>query len=157
MLNDSQLAAFAAALAAESDAELVAFRNSGDTGGIANWYNAPSTVWVWRTRVPVDEYRNALVWTEVDGLTAGGARIWDWITGSMTLDINPSKTEIRQGIGDCWNAGTTTRTNLLSVGKRFASRLEAMFATGTGSEADPAVLDVEGEIPYTEVIRALAL
>lgn len=155
MLTASQLTTFAAALAAETDATLAALRDSGQTGAVAAWYNEDSsTFYVWRNSVPLEEYRGAITWTEVDALTAGAARIWEWITGGMTLPLEPSNPEVRQGLADCWGAGTTTRTDLIAASKRLASRAEELFATGTGSEADPAVVD-DIAITDQDVIRAL--
>ena len=38
--------------------------------------------------------------------------------------------------------------------KRGATRLEKLYTTGTGTEASPATLDVEGPIGYQEVMAA---
>ena len=157
MLTDTQLAVFSAALAAETDADLVALRDAGNTGGVAAWYNEDSSFWVWRTSVPVGEYRDALTWTEVDLLTAGKARIWEWLTGLMTLPLQPSKQAVRQGLADCWASNSATRPALIAISKRLATRGEEIFATGTGTEATPGDLVFEGSITNEDVIKALAV
>ena len=122
----------------------------GDLSSLANLYNAdaaPSFV-VWRTSIPPADYRDAIVWTEVDALTAGKARIWEWITQSMTGNLNAASANVRQGLLDCWASNTTTRTQLTAAAKRNASRIEKLFSTGTGSTASPATMVVEGPIGY---------
>lgn len=155
MLTTAQLTTLAAAIAAEADAEFVALRNAGATGAMAEWLNQDSTFVVWRSEVSVDEYRDALVWTEVDALTAGKARIWEWVTGQMTLPLQASKAPVRQGLADCWASNTTTRTNLLAVAKRPASKAEALFASGTGTTASPGNLGWEGPLRNEDVVAAL--
>lgn len=157
MLTDSQLTTFAAALAAETDSTLAALRDSGQTGAVAAWYNEDSSAfYVWRNSVPLSEYRDAITWTEVDALSVGAARIWEWLTGGMTLPLEPSRAEVRSGLAECWGAGTTTRTDMTAVSKRLATRAEELFATGTGSEADPAIVD-DMTITDYDVIRALGV
>ena len=122
----------------------------GDLSSLANLYNAdaaPAFV-VWRTSIPPADYREAIVWTEVDALTVGKARIWEWITQSMTGNLNAASANVRQGLLDCWASNTTTRTQLTAAAKRNASRIEKLFATGTGSTASPATMAVEGPIGY---------
>ena len=123
----------------------------GDLSSLANLYNAaasPAFV-VWKTDLQPAEYREAIVWTEVDALTTGSKyRIWEWLTMGMTAPIDASRVNVRQGIADCWASNTTTRINLLAAAKRNASRIEKLFATGTGSTASPATMVVEGPIGY---------
>jgi len=155
MLTDAQLATLAAAIAADTDPEVIdalAIRN--DTL-LAQIYNGPSTFVVWRTNVPVDEYRDALTWTEVDTMTAGKARIWEWITGDMQLPLEPHKDAIRQGLADTWGSNTTTRPALIAVSKRFATLCEALFCTGTGTDATPGLLTFEGPVTIQDIGAAL--
>lgn len=110
---------------------------------------------VWRTAVPVDEIMsNGFVWTAVDGLTAGKARIWEWMAGLGV--INPSKTNIRQGLVDCFGAGSAMATGITPHLKRKATRAEALLATGVGSDATPGTLTFEGTLSYQDVERARA-
>jgi len=58
---------------------------------------------VWRTSVPQDEImQNGFDWVQVDNLTAGKARIWDWLFENSAKTINPSKVNVRAGIAECW-------------------------------------------------------
>jgi len=118
-------------------------------------YNLASTFYVWRTAVTPAEYRAAIVWSEVDTLNAGAARIWEWVTSNMTETLNGADANIRQGIADAFGPSTTTRANLLAAAKRFATKAESLFATGTGSEASPGTLVFEGNITTEDVGRAL--
>ena len=154
-MTPEQRATLAAAIRADTDQAVVAALDIRNDVLLAELYNAASTYYVWRSAIPVDEYRDALVWTEVDGLTAGKARIWEWVTGQMTLPLQADKTAVRQGLADCWAANTTTRQQLLSISKRFASKAEKLFATGTGTDASPGLLGWEGTVTYTDVGIAL--
>ena len=155
-LTDAQLATLKAHIQANTDPVVVAALAAGDTNVIAAEYNKDSATYVWRSSVSPDEYRGAMVWTEVDTLNAGNARIWEWVTNYFTGNLDASDANVRQGIADAFGAGTTTRANLLALGKRLASIYESVFATGTGTEAAPATAVVEGNVSPKTIAEALA-
>ena len=156
MLNAAQMSTLAAAIRANSDPTVVALLAVRNDTGLAEWYNGDGTFVVWRTSVSPEEYRKSgFVWTEVDSLTVGKARIVEWLTGNLALSFNPSDLAVRQGIADAFGAGTTTRANLLALSKRFAKKVEALFTTGTGTDATPGALVVEGSIGVTELSQSL--
>lgn len=127
---------------------------NGQDACVADWLNSASSFVVWRTNVPADEYHNsAIVWTAVDGLTAGKARIWDWMSRYGT--INPSKANVRQGFADAFGAASATTTAALVISKRNATQAEKLFATGTGTTGNPATLTYEGLVSETEVVQIL--
>jgi len=108
---------------------------------------------VWRTSVSIDEImNNGFVWTAVDSMTVGKARIWDWM--SRLGSINPSKTNIRQGLVDAFGAGSAMANGILPHLKRKATRAEKLFASGTGSDAQPATMAFEGAISFQDVEAA---
>lgn len=149
----SQLTALKADIQANFSAQWAA----GQVNLIAESYNAnavPDFI-VWKTSLDAPAYRAAITWTEVDALTVSKARIFEWLTGNLSLPINPSDSNVRQGIADCFGAGTTTRSALLAASKRKASRVEKLFATGTGSDATPGTLVFEGRISGSDVIEAM--
>lgn len=111
---------------------------------------------VWRTAVPIDDImRNGMNWARVDNLSVGKARIWDWMSRLGT--INPSKANIRAGIDATWigtAADLAVRATVYTHCKRKATKAEQLFATGTGSDADPAVMTVEGLLSWSDVEQA---
>lgn len=156
MLDQSQLLVLKGAIASETDAEFVGYRTSGATYAMSEWFNKQSTFVVWRTSVGVDEImNNGFVWTAVDGLTAGKARIWDWMTRLGT--INPSKQNIRQGLSDCFGANSAMATAITPHLKRFALRGEKLFVTGVGTDATPGQLVYEGVIDHDDLIMAMSM
>lgn len=125
---------------------------------VAHAYNlAASPEWVvWKTAVEVDEImRNGMDWTQVDNLTVGKARIWDWMT--RLGNFNASKPNIRAGIDAAW-VGTAAmlavRATIYTHCKRAATRAEKLFSTGTGTTASPATMDFEGVLTYLDVSAA---
>jgi hypothetical protein len=119
---------------------------------IANIYNTDTAAYfVWKSAVSVDDYKKAIVWTEVDGLTTGRARIWEWITGQMTEPYDASSVSVRAGLANAWAANTETRPLLIAASKRLSTRLEQLLATGVGSDASPANMGFEGDITYREI------
>jgi hypothetical protein len=156
-LTPAQLATLKAAIVA--DATLNAQPNNGDGAiAIAAVLNAAAVpdFTVWKSAVLVDDImRNGMDWTRVDNLTVGKARIWEWMT--KLGSFNPSKANIRAGIDAAWvgtAADLAVRATIYTHSKRLATRLEKIFATGTGSDASPATPGYEGAVSYVEVYNA---
>jgi hypothetical protein len=111
---------------------------------------------VWRTNVPIDDImRNGMDWARVDNLTAGKARIWDWMGRLGTLDA--SKPNIRAGIDATWvgtAADLAVRATVYTHCKRPATRGEKVLSTGTGTTASPATMGYEGPLRYVDIEAA---
>jgi hypothetical protein len=156
-LTPAQQSVLKAAIVADST--LNAFPNSPDGAyGIADAMNVlatPSFI-VWKTSVDPDEImRNGMDWTRVDNLTVGKARIWEWMTRLGTF--NPSRTNIRAGIDASWvgtAADLAVRATVYTHCKRSATIAEKLFATGTGTDGNPATMTVEGRLSYQDVYDA---
>lgn len=111
---------------------------------------------VWKTDVSADEImRNGMDWARVDNLSVGKARIWDWMT--RLGSFNAAKVNVRAGIDAAWVGGAAdlaVRAQVYTHCKRKANILEKLFASGTGSDASPATMAVEGGLSYQEVQAA---
>lgn len=160
MLTTEQQATLAADIAA--DPVLMALpHNSDGAFSIAAAYQelaAPSFI-VWKTSVTQDEImQNGFDWVQVDNLTVGKARIWEWMFDNQSAICNPSKPNVRAGIDEAWKgtaAMLAVRAAVYVHCKRQANRLEKLFATGTGTDAVPATMTVEGSIQYNDVLVAM--
>jgi hypothetical protein len=140
MLTSAQITALAADIAADPVLSLIENTPDGDYA-VAEAYNAQASPnWtIWRTSVPTSEImENGFVWSAVDSLTAGKARIWEWMVSLG--QINPSKSNIRQGLADAFGASSAMATGIMPHLKKLASRGQKLFSTGTGSNANPATL-----------------
>ena len=131
-----------------------------DEQAIANFYNAASAFFVWRTNVTKAEIYHS---TSVDGTT------WDWnIFKAQSVPEqgawaqmfsgesgNFSLLNFRIGIEKIFGLVNAQTTHCKAVGKRVCLRLEALFATGTGTSAVPGLLVVEGAINAQEVANVI--
>jgi hypothetical protein len=123
---------------------------NGDDVCVANWLNSSTPFIVWRTSVSAQEYHDsAIVWTTVDGMTAGKRAEWEWLSRFGIL--NPSKSNIRAGFADAFSNNATAQANLLAVSKRNATQAERILATGTGMTANPGLLTFEGSIGVNDI------
>lgn len=161
MLNAQQLIVLKAAIAAETDPAFVQLRQEGGTGLMAEWFNvaaSPAFV-VWRTSVTQDEImQNGFDWVQVDNLSVGKARIWEWLFDNQSNTINPSKANVRAGIDEAWKgtaAMLAVREAVYSHCKRSATRAEKLFASGVGSTVSPGLLGWEGTVSDYDVVRAI--
>lgn len=133
----------------QSDPTATALANAADDVGLAAWLNTPeATYTVWRTDLTIEECNSAITWTEVDGLTTGKARIWEWMRTIGTL--NAAKPNIRQGISDAFASASATRNALAALAKRLATRAEKALASGAGTNASPSIMGWEGQISYAD-------
>ena len=97
-LSPTQKATVLADINANPD--LLAIYSLGSLVDVANLYNQPADpeFTVWKTSLPIVDIMtdDNFLWTSIDNLTAGRARIWEEIIGLVT--INPSKANIRAGL-----------------------------------------------------------
>lgn len=144
-LTTQQAETFKTALFSETDPTLVGYRTNGQTSLIRDWYNAtdPSNYVIWRNKVALDEImQNGFDWTQVDNQTVGRARIWEWMFNNQERFINPSKANVRAGINEAWKGSAAmlaVRDSIYIHCKKFASRIDKLFATGAGTDASPSV------------------
>lgn len=114
---------------------------------------------VWRTSVTQDEImQNGFDWVRVDNLSVGKARIWEWMFANESKSFNPAKPNVRAGIDEVWKgtaADLAVRAAVYVHCKRPANLLEKLFATGTGTDASPATMSIEGSIGYNDVYTAM--
>ena len=157
-LTESQQATLKAAILA--DQSLAAWVQERRDDLIAGHYNAPAvpTFIVWRTGVQLSELLvEGFDFTQVDNLSAGQARIWEWLFDANDR-MNPSISGVRSGISECWK-GTAAKvavgTFVLSKCKRSANRVERLFASGEGSDASPGSLVFEGELSTNDISAIL--
>jgi hypothetical protein len=160
MLTTEQLSVLRSAMDAETDPEFVAYRTNGQTPLMAEWYNAdtsPAHI-VWKTNVHKNEVGKAFVASALAAITAGNNdKLSNFAQWNET--VNPSRADQRAFFDDVFSvsAGATTRAALAALWKRPATRVEKLFATGTGTDASPATLVFEGRIADYEISAALAL
>lgn len=155
MLTTAQLTTLKAAIAANPTWN----NQPQDTNGAAaiaadlNALASPSFT-VWRASVTLEEimFSTEFNWARVDNLSVGKARIWEWLFRFGS--INAGQANIRVGIDSTWvgtQADLDVRAAVYVVCKRLATVGEKIYATGTGSNAVPAILGFEGTISTSEV------
>lgn len=158
-MTEPQLQTLRTAILAEPT--LAADWAAGNDSTVAAFFNevaSPAFV-VWKSQVMPSDYREALVWTEIDTRSVGQARIWEWMTMDNTLPIDPSRPNIISGINNAFaGAGAaSTRNAMIALCKRNATKFEKLYATGTGSDASPATMALEGPCTSDIVYQARRL
>ena len=157
-LTNPQLQTLKAAIAAETDPTFVALRTANDSNGMADWYNGASTFVVWRTNVTRDETGNAWLGTDVDGLSALNMQRLQLMLATSTSGIfDMGRADRRAGFENPFgtNVNNRSRVAMRAVWKRTVNRIERLFATGTGSDANPGVLGFQGTVSADEIRTAI--
>ena len=133
-------------------------RNSDSDVAIANALNLNATpnFTVWKTSVSVTQIGDNFVGSELAGLTTANQTRLQTIALYSPI-VNPSLVDRRAFFDDVFSGtgGQQTRTKLLVLWKRLATRFEKIYAVGTGSDASPATLVIEGILDPQEVDIAL--
>jgi len=151
----------------------------GRDAEIAAWLNAdrvsPSTFYVYRTAVPVQDIFDAITWANftpqdvpdssvIYGNRVGICRCKQENLQTMLLGaqgfLNPSKPNIRAGLQDALTAlpsgagGANKNAGSVAVAAtlyRPATRAEALLATGTGTTASPGTMTFFGPVMLDEI------
>lgn len=155
-MTPAQLAAIKADIIASVDMNTLP-ANSDGSYDIAKLYNEPTTFIVWKTKVLKSDVGKAFVASALAAITAGSNdKLANFAAWNDT--VNPSRIDQRTFFDDVFSvaAGATTRTALLALWKRPATRLEKLLATGTGTDVSPATLTFEGSVNYQDIETARA-
>ena len=143
--------------AALADASATALISAGNDTGLAEWFNAPTTYVVWRSALTPDQARAAIIQgaAQLDALTVGKRDSLFWLTSG---NLNVSDASVRAAIDDLCGTQTALKSALLAAEKRTCSTAEKILATGTGTNAIPALLGWEGVLSGNDMsaIRAAA-
>ena len=117
-----------AAFNANTDPTFVGYRNSGNAGAMAGWYNVNSTFVVWKWSVTIIQTGEAFNGTEWAGKTSADIERLTCVATYLS-QYNPSDDDIRAMFNDIWSGagGTITRANLLALWKRFALKGEQLY------------------------------
>jgi hypothetical protein len=159
-LTTQQLATLRAAITA--DPVLAAEPNNADGHTrivkALNLDAAPAFT-VWRTSVMLSSVGKVFLLNGVElaGLTTGNHTRLHTVGYYVGISpINPSQAGVRAYFDDVFSGagGVNTRAGLLALWKRLATRFEKLYATGTGSDAAPATLVLEGAVTLVDVEEA---
>jgi hypothetical protein len=142
-----------------SNADALALKTAGNIAGLADLYNAIDVAFfVWKTNVPISHVGDAIVASELAGLTGLNVDRLSCIAQLSPMGLNPSKADRRTAFDDIFSGagGVNTRAALLVLWKRNARRIEKLFATGgNGQNATPATLVYEGVVTFDDIHLAV--
>jgi hypothetical protein len=159
-LTQAQLQTLKTAINTNTDPTFVGYRNSGNAGAMAGWYNVASTFVVWKWSVTIVETGEAFNGTEWAGKTSADIERLTSVATYLS-QYNASDDDIRTMFNDIWSGagGQITRANLLALWKRFALKGEQLYCTGTGTDAVPGKLNAtaQGDITTQNILDAQAL
>ncbi|MFO1404655.1 MAG: hypothetical protein U1E96_08740 [Azonexus sp.] len=149
-----QRVTFAAAVAAETDAGLVACRSVRNDVCIQAFYNTATTTKAWRESMPAKDVFEAMNITNFDAVTAGKRDAWRLLLDFAPLDFSRSK--IRKAVSDVW-AVAADRDALLNAATENASRFELVFGGTSATEGSVTALkrSVLGPVSLDEVSMSL--
>lgn len=99
-LTPAQLPALKAAILAETDPAFVEFRDNGDNGQMAAWYNQPGTTDAWMFAADKRVLFEATNITKFDGLTAGKRDAWTLMVNNTPIDFG--RNAMRKAVEDVW-------------------------------------------------------
>jgi hypothetical protein len=154
VLTTAQRNALKADILANSDA--LAIYTVGNLEALAALYNANAspTFTVWKSNVSINAVGKAFNGSELAGLTTANQTRLQTIALYLADGVNPSIASNRAFFDDVFSgaSGANTRAALLVLWKRAATRLEKLFATGTGSDASPGTLVIEGSLSPDDLI-----
>ncbi|MEY4635657.1 MAG: hypothetical protein RJA55_1455 [Acidobacteriota bacterium] len=155
-LTTAQLATLKADILA--DPTLAALAAAKSYGPIATAYNQPASpsYTLWRTNVTCQETTDAWVGTDIDVMSALNMQRLQMLLASGPV-CNMSRADRRAWAENPFgtNVNNASRVAMRAIWKRLATRGEKLFASGTGSDASPAVPTFEGNVADGDVEAAL--
>ena len=131
--------------------------NAFEIARVYNLASSPAYI-VWRSQVTADETGNAWNGTDIDGMSSlNMQRLQLLLASSRDGVYDMRRSDRRDGFENPFgaNVNNASRVAMRTAWKRTATRAEALFATGTGSDATPAITTQEGTLSYLDVQSAM--
>lgn len=157
-LTTAQLQTLASDIAAQTDPEFVGYRTNGDDAAMSGWYNVPGTFVCWRTDVRAEETGNAWVGTDIDAMSSLNMQRLQLLLASAPSGVfDMSRADRRAGFENPFgsNQNNASRVAMRAVWKRFATRGERLYVTGTGTDTTPGAFGPQGNITPDNISQAL--
>lgn len=119
---------------------------------LAAGFNGNSTKVVFKTSVSTAEVGKNFEATSLSAMTSGNNDRLVSFAMWNPQGVDPTRIDHRQFFDDVFSpaSGAGTRTRLYALWRRLATRAESALATGTGTDASPALLIYEGKLSYSE-------
>jgi len=149
-MTPEQLAALKVAVLADPTLSAVG-RNDTE---LARLLNLPTSFVGWRTNVTIDETGNAWQGTDIDGMSSLNMQRLQLLLSSTTTGVfDMSRADRRAGFENPFgaNVNNASRVAMRAAWKRFATRAESVFATGTGTDATPGLFGFEGSVSINDI------
>ena len=152
-LTDTKLQTLAAALRAETDANVVNYLANRMDVQLAEWCNTASTSDAWNPAMTGGALFEATNVVKFDGLTAGKRDSWKLMLDFAPIDMGRNK--LRLAVIDVW--GNTESVAVLQACTRKATIGEKYLGTTTVTENTVTALKlvVPGQISISDVSSAL--
>lgn len=161
-MTPAQLAILGTYITTQPDLASEPFTPPGTTE-IQRRLNLPATPagvrTVWRTSMALNVVALSFAPAELEGLSPLNRTRLQTLAMYMALGINPAIEAVRTFFLDVFAGpgGADTRANINRDWTRVCTRVERVYATGTGSQASPATLGYEGPVTYEDVDTARRL
>lgn len=160
-LTPAQLTTFKADLDANTNQVIIDALAIGNNNGIVDWYNldASPAFTVYKNLVPLDEVSNAIELDDVANITSADSDRLIKFYALRPEGVFANKASDRVGFDDVFSAaaGDDSQQALIALWKKLATNIEKLFAAGTGTDGDPAVMGFEGPVSLQDVRDAIAL
>lgn len=161
-MTPQQLQALKAAILAERDPAFVQARTLGQTSVMRDFYNANSTFVVYKTSETVAAVGRAVNYVAFEALTTANLEKINTFTRLNMATFPPTSAYIRTFWANVFSGalggqGQATRDALEALWRRFATRAERLYATGTGTTLAPGALVFEGAISESDINAALEI
>jgi hypothetical protein len=163
-LTTAQLQTLKTDISTNTDPTFVAYRNAGNTGGMASWYNIDSTFIVFKPSEATTSIGDVINYIAVAALTDANVNKLTVFYTTQPQNFEPNHSDQRQYLADVFSGalggqGQATRDALDALYRRAALRGEKLYSTGTGTTLTPGELNAtaQGQITNQNIIDALAL
>jgi hypothetical protein len=163
-LDAPQLQTLSTSIKTNSDPTFVGYRNAGNAGAMAGWYNVNSTFIVFKPTEATTSIGDVVNYVAVAALTTANLEKLNTFYLLQPQTFEPINSDQRQYLADVFSGalggqGQATRDALDALYRRAALKGEQLYCTGTGTTALPGTLNATatGDITTQNVIDAVAL
>ena len=161
-LTTAQLQTLKTAILAETDPAFVTARTNGQTSLMSDFYNTDSTFVVYKTSETLAAIGKTINYVAFEALVTSNLEKLNTFQALNPVSITPTRLDVRTFFANVFSGalggqGQATRDALEALWRRFATKGEKLYATGTGTTLAPGALVFEGSITDANINAAMEL